>query len=72
MAFSQFWSSIYKHMHASIPEAHTFIDRYYQDMILPAEILKEEKRYLWFSIETKSAGDVIRMAQTYPSYKNYL
>lgn len=49
-----------------------FIDRYYQDLVLPVNSFNEEKRYLWFSVEEKSAGDVIRMTKTYPSYKNYL
>jgi hypothetical protein len=39
---------------------------------LPANSFDEQKRYLWFSVEEKSAGDVIRMTKTYPSYKNFL
>lgn len=71
-ALYDFWTKIYKHMHAAVPEASKFIDRYYQDLQLPSHIMEERGRYLWFTIEQKTASEILEMVKTYPSYKNYL
>ena len=58
-------------MNAAVPDGADFIDRYYQDLRLP-KTFTTEKKYLHFTIEKKTASELIGMCKTYTSYKNCL
>jgi len=63
-ALNTYWELIYAHMNAAVPEGAKFIDTYYKDLVLP-EQLKEEKRYVYYTIEKKTAAEIIGMCKTY-------